>query len=435
MDMRRFLVVGLLICSFTYHGCASKSGKKSLVQSSKPGLAASSTAAPFGNAKYRDLVEELEANNGTWPSSSRSRSTFGKITASVKTATQKATTAVSSALTPESKVVKAPDPISLASMPEQINADVFYQAGRLAESKGNMGAAIEQYTQALATNPEHTPSLISLARLHDRVQDFAKAQRFYRRAIEASPENVVPYNDLGLCLARNGHRQESITVLRQAVALQPDRKLYRNNLATVLVTTGQIDEAWQQLREIHSPAEAHYNLGYLLSKKGHKDEAHRHLTLAIQKDPSLTDAQNLLAQLRGNSPTSPTASTASEPAGTAVDRVASRRTQPTSSSRSTKVSPASMVRSRRSIRRIPPSDDDSASGEPPHPPRVQLHTPVPPAPQSQHTPAKAPAAPLQPQSKMQFPTQTISEPRAELGESVEETELPTPSLLNDIAQR
>ena len=48
---------------------------------------------------------------------------------------------------------------------------------------------------------------------------------------------------LGLCLHRQGKLNESVTVLREAVRLQPDRKLYRNNLATVLVEAGQLDDA------------------------------------------------------------------------------------------------------------------------------------------------------------------------------------------------
>ena len=54
------------------------------------------------------------------------------------------------------------------------------------------------------------------------------------------------------------------TPLRQAVKLEPKRKLYRNNLATVLVDMGRTDEAWDELSSVHTPAVAHYNLGYLL---------------------------------------------------------------------------------------------------------------------------------------------------------------------------
>ena len=37
--------------------------------------------------------------------------------------------------------------------------------------------------------------------------------------------------------------------------------MYRNNLATVLVETGRMDEAWSQFAALNTPAVAHYNLG------------------------------------------------------------------------------------------------------------------------------------------------------------------------------
>jgi tetratricopeptide (TPR) repeat protein len=85
--------------------------------------------------------------------------------------------------------------------------------------------------------------------------------------------------------------------LAKAVELQPDKKLYRNNLATVKVEQGQIDEAYTQLAAVHPVGAAHYNLGFLLVQKGNQQAAAAQFQQAMMADPSLTDAQKWLAKL------------------------------------------------------------------------------------------------------------------------------------------
>ena len=213
-------------------------------------------------------------------------------------------------------------------------------------------AAIKQYTRALEEDPKHIPSLISLARLHDRQNNFDEAQRLYRRAIAAEPENAMAYNDLGLCLGRNDRGEESIEALRQAIKLEPNRKLYRNNLATVLVELGRIDEAWNELNSVHTAAVAHYNLGFLLYQKGDMQAARRRFALACANDSSLSAAKDMLAQLN-EQPTQQSA-----PSGKVRYRVEDMIVGPATvlTSNGPPTKPVAMVHSPRELRRIPPTE-------------------------------------------------------------------------------
>ncbi len=422
MDMRQFLVVGLVVCSIPYLGCASKSGHKQLQARSGAAIGSSSTAAPFNDPRYQNLVKKIQADGGTTSYAQESDSTTSKIGSAVK----KAGSSIKGALTLKPKVIKAGDPISLSSMPEQINVDVFYQSGRLAESKGNRAAAIKQYTRAVEEDPKHIPSLISLARLHDRAENFVEAEKLYRKAIETEPGNAMAYNDLGLCLARNGRDEESLVELRHAVSLEPDRELYRNNLATVLVDMGQVDAAWNELKGAHSPAVAHYNVGYLLYQNGDKQLAQRHFALAYKQDPTLSAAKNMLAEL-GDAP--PVPATAAEKVRFRVDDLMVEA--PANASRSVQTSPVAMVVSPRELRRVPPTDS-SADDEPPQLVPSGLQNSVPSRPQLQAAPLGPPVVPTQPQSGIQFPGKTMS---GTMVQDIEETELPTPELLNEVAQQ
>ena len=422
MDLRRFLCVGLVVCSIPYLGCASKSGSNGLRSSSGSALSKSSTTAPFNDPRYQNLVEKIEADGGTTSYDQEPDSTAGKIGSAVK----KATSSVTSALTLKPKVIKAHDPVSLSSMPEHINVAVIYQAGRLAESKGDRAAAIKQYTRAVEEAPEHLPSLISLARLHDRDENFSEAQRLYRKAIKAEPGNAMAYNDLGLCLARNDRDEESIAALGQAISLEPSSKLYRNNLATVLVDMGRVDAAWNELAGAHSPAVAHYNLGYLLFENGDKQQAQRQFQLAVQKDPALTAAQDMLARFDGPRPEQ---SAAAEKVRFRVDDLMTQ-VAPSAPAGALRARPVAMVVSPRELRRIPPTDSPEDNG-PPKPPTIRLHQPVPTGPQLQPAPLGTPVVPIQPQSGIQFPGRTMS---GTMVQDSEDADLPTPELLNEVAQ-
>ena len=126
----------------------------------------------------------------------------------------------------------------------------------------------------------------------DRQNKLDQATQLYQRAAHAHPHEAAAFNDLGLCYARRRMLNESIASLSDAVRLQPDRELYRNNLATVLVEQNRADEALKQLQAVQADAVAHYNVGYLLQQHGQDQLAANYFNRAAQMDPSFAAAQN-----------------------------------------------------------------------------------------------------------------------------------------------
>ena len=109
--------------------------------------------------------------------------------------------------------------------------------------------------------------------MEDRQSNLPLAESLYQQAVTANPQNAAALNDLGLCLAREGKLEPSLQVLEQAVQLQPDKSLYRNNAATVLVEMRQDQRALAHLAAVHNPAEANFNLGQLLVDRGRPADA------------------------------------------------------------------------------------------------------------------------------------------------------------------
>ena len=210
---------------------------------------------------------------------------------------ERAMGSVADAFRIEPTVVPPNDPVSLASQPRSVGPDLHFRAGQVYESQGNLAAAVACYEKALDIDPCDFRTLLGCGRLYDRQSDFHQAESFYQRAIGVQPNNSAALNDLGMCYARQGSLDAAVSTLERAVLFQPDDPLYRNNLAMALVDCRRLDEAFQQLSAVHGAAGAHYNLGFLLSRRGMPDLARQHFERALQIDPGLTPARQMLARL------------------------------------------------------------------------------------------------------------------------------------------
>jgi Flp pilus assembly protein TadD len=132
--------------------------------------------------------------------------------------------------------------------------------------------------------------------------DLTKGWR-YRAVISSAAAVLV----ISLCVALSrqqlGCWQDSETLLRHAIAVTQDNEPMHNNLGTVLVGQGRVDEAIDQFREAirlnPESAGVHDNLGAALAKQGKLEEAISHLREAIRLDPDCGDAHNNLGAMLG----------------------------------------------------------------------------------------------------------------------------------------
>ena len=88
-----------------------------------------------------------------------------------------------------------------------------------------------------------------------------------------------------------------MTNLGKAAQLQPDKALYRNNLACVLVDQHRLDDALVHLRAVNTDAIANYNLGILLAQRKQDVVAQTYFQRALQLNPSFAEARQWSDQL------------------------------------------------------------------------------------------------------------------------------------------
>lgn len=352
MAKRRDLEVALLaVLTAALPGCAGKSI-----------LPSWSSGKSNSDASAKNL-DDLGAKNSSGSSNS------------IGSGLKKTGSSISSALTIKPKVTPAEDPTSLNGKSPKLGPEIYISGARLRESRGDVTGAAEQYKKALEVAPKDTTALVGLARLHDRQGQFAEAEKLYVKASQADPKNALIYNDLGLCYARQKRLPESMATLQKATQHAPQNAMYRNNLAIVLVEAGRVDEAWAQLTALSKPADAHYNLGYLLHKHQQDELAAQHLQNALAIDPKMGAAQQLLAQIQGQAgmPEEVYAESPQQPASRPLPSysVSDEALAPeevlvadASSSGSEIVNPLAPATRRSATYRMPPTEEQSADPAP-----------------------------------------------------------------------
>ncbi len=175
--------------------------------------------------------------------------------------------------------------------------DLNVAMAHMLERNGKLNDAIEQYKKALQIDDKYLPAVEGLGHLEDRQGNLEAATAWYQRAIEIAPREGKLHNDLGLCYHRRAMLPESAKAFRKAIELQPDRPLFRNNLASVLVEMNQNSAALEQLIAANGAPVGHYNLGYLLWRKGEQAAADAEFQAALAIDPSFEAARTWVAKL------------------------------------------------------------------------------------------------------------------------------------------
>jgi len=239
------------------------------------------------------------------PAQARAQGSYGQGSAgafgqapskSFSTSVREGVDKFTTAITPTTPVRPADDPVSL-STPAKSGPGLCVAVARMYEQSGRWDEAEVQYQRALKERPDDLAALLGYARLKERMDQPEEALKFYQRVTKMHSKEAAGFNNLGLFYARRGMFQESVGSLNRAIQLQPRRHLYRNNIATVLVEIGRLEEAFTHLSAVHGEAIAYYNLGYLLNKKGDIDGARRHFNLALEASPKMAEARQWLERL------------------------------------------------------------------------------------------------------------------------------------------
>src|SRR5471030_2793086 len=136
------------------------------------------------------------------------------------------------------------------------------------------------------------------------LSQLADAQAYWRQAIEAKPEFVDAYNNLGMLLKGLGSLTEAEAIYRQLLSIRPDLAEASNNLGAVLYDLGRLRDAEAAYRHAlvirANYAQAHYNLGIVLYdlRRWHEAESAYRQALVLSPDAgAYNNLGNVLKEL------------------------------------------------------------------------------------------------------------------------------------------
>jgi Flp pilus assembly protein TadD len=105
-----------------------------------------------------------------------------------------------------------------------------------------------------------------------------------------------------MCQSQHKEWDAALESLRKAVENDPENRPYISTLAYALARTGHFDESLEYFKRVGTPATAHYNVARMQHHMKQDDLCQHNLAIAVQLDPQLTDARQMLVQLLSGDP-------------------------------------------------------------------------------------------------------------------------------------
>ncbi len=89
-------------------------------------------------------------------------------------------------------------------------AKIHTELGAQYYAAGQMGVALEEFNTAQAAERRYIPSLYMLGLVYMELKEDAKAEMYFRRALELDPDNSEARNNYGWFLCQRGYIDDSI---------------------------------------------------------------------------------------------------------------------------------------------------------------------------------------------------------------------------------
>ena len=153
------------------------------------------------------------------------------------------------------------------------------------------------YQEALDIDASHRDAFQGLARVYTRLEDYDRAFTTYHKALEKNPKDHGLWIDLGMCHNRKKDFNEAIPCFQKALDLDPQNLQYIQTLGFTLARAGQTDQSLALLTRTMGAPLAHYNVARMMLHMGQADAGRQHLQIALQINPNLEPAQEMLASL------------------------------------------------------------------------------------------------------------------------------------------
>jgi Flp pilus assembly protein TadD len=194
-----------------------------------------------------------------------------------------------------SMVRTAPPEPAMAS--NGVDPQAQLSLAKLSERHGEAGQAAELYQSILRENPQSLEAHHRLAVIAAQDQKVELAAQHFEQALACGKPNAELLNDHAYFYYLQHDLDKAENSARQAIALEPQNKSARNNLALILGDKGQFDASLAEFRKVVDEAEAQANLAYVKAMAGDLAGAEKTYHHALEMNSTLRPAANALLEL------------------------------------------------------------------------------------------------------------------------------------------
>jgi cytochrome c-type biogenesis protein CcmH/NrfG/mono/diheme cytochrome c family protein len=205
-------------------------------------------------------------------------------------------------------------PILRAWMEHRIQKDpsdpiANFNVASLDMTAGNYGKATEHYRESLKARPNDPRTMTALATALSKSGDLQSSLTLLHQALSVDPKYADARYDLAVNELQQGDYAAAERDLRAVLDEQPEDATAHLNLGGVLLATGKNDAAQVEFETVlkmdANNFEALYNLSMIELDAGHVDQALEHLRTAELLHPEDADVHRALAEIytrRGDDP-------------------------------------------------------------------------------------------------------------------------------------
>lgn len=156
------------------------------------------------------------------------------------------------------------------------------------------------YQQAIDQEPNCMEAKVRLAKLHEKMGNAKLTVLLLQDCIKQRPNDAILWYELGMFYGRQKQWDSSVQCLQKANAIDPGNATYANHLGFTLARAGRFDDSFEYFRAVVGEAQAHVNVAKMMNHVGQMDGARQHAQIALQLDPALAEAQQLLDGMAAN---------------------------------------------------------------------------------------------------------------------------------------
>jgi len=186
---------------------------------------------------------------------------------------------------------QGPPPMRPVRLTPQKSAEICLATADEMEGAGRDAEAAALLEKVRQYDPKQKDLSHRLARLYDRSGDTLLAQQEFEKAVARNPHSADVLNDFGYFYYEREDWGRAEEQFRKALVADPNNSRAWGNLAMVLAQREQYQDSFDAFCRVVSPAEAHSNLGVLLTKQGRPEEAAAQFRAALELNPSLPQAR------------------------------------------------------------------------------------------------------------------------------------------------